>query len=326
MGFIDDELCKVSKLCKKDVPDSRLVSCVRSMVRVEITRTAYKKIVICIQFPEEYPQAALLIELKSKTLAPKFLEKLEKACEKNCKNILGKEQVLDTIKFVRNFVEENPLCCCYDEITHLKKLLVDEGDLKLNSKKSSVRVRASQGLYYYKVKIIVPDDYPVNAVCVVDVDTNFPPLFARYFSAQAKELGRRCVEPPLNKHPLKQAFSPSPSLQVVVSFIIKTVRAIPKELCQLCKAICLPENPDTAITDETADMHAERLYCGHLFHLRCLVTFMKTPPFHGGKKCPSCGERVYHEKWGLSEKLAEARWAHRQARDRELAEVTEFFE
>ena len=46
----------------------------------------------------------------------------------------------------------------------------------------------------------------------------------------------------------------------------------------------------------------------------------------GGKKCPDCGKQVYHEKWTIGEKLAEDRWAHRQARDRELAEVADFFQ
>nr|CAD7258165.1 unnamed protein product [Timema shepardi] len=32
--------------------------------------------------------------------------------------------------------------------------------------------------------------------------------------------------------------------------------------------------------DESADRHVERVYCSHLFHLECLITFMKTPPFH----------------------------------------------
>lgn len=45
----------------------------------------------------------------------------------------------------------------------------------------------------------------------------------------------------------------------------------------------------------------------------------------GGKKCPTCGQRIYHEKWGVSDKLAEERWAHQQARARELAEVEDFF-
>ena len=37
MGFIDDELAQVSKFCKNVLPNCKLVSCVRSMVRVEIT-------------------------------------------------------------------------------------------------------------------------------------------------------------------------------------------------------------------------------------------------------------------------------------------------
>ena len=52
-----------------------------------------KRIIVCIQFPKDYPGTALLIELKSKTLAPKFLEKLQDICDKECKTILGKEQV-----------------------------------------------------------------------------------------------------------------------------------------------------------------------------------------------------------------------------------------
>lgn len=44
----------------------------------------------------------------------------------------------------------------------------------------------------------------------------------------------------------------------------------------------------------------------------------------GGKNCPTCGQRIYHEKWGVSDKLAEDRWAHQQARARELAEVEDF--
>lgn len=46
--------------------------------------------------------------------------------------------------------------------------------------------------------------------------------------------------------------------------------------------------------------------------------------FTGGKECPACGQRIYHDKWGVSEKLAEDRWAHQQARARELAEVEDF--
>lgn len=46
----------------------------------------------------------------------------------------------------------------------------------------------------------------------------------------------------------------------------------------------------------------------------------------GGKKCPSCKVRIYHEKWKITPKLAEDRWAHQEAKKRELGEVVEFFE
>lgn len=77
--------------------------------------------------------------------------------------------------------------------------------------------------------------------------------------------------------------------------------------------------------DENSPKHIERLYCGHLFHQECLLNYMKLPPF-GNKKCKICGKNISHFKWSLSDKLAEERWAHEQARERELQEVTEFFQ
>lgn len=39
-----------------------------------------------------------------------------------------------------------------------------------------------------------------------------------------------------------------------------------------------------------------------------------------------CGIRLSHDRWGLSVKLAEARWAQQQARARELEEVIDFMQ
>jgi len=41
------------------------------------------------------------------------------------------------------------------------------------------------------------------------------------------------------------------------------------------------QNPHEAIIDENDDMHVERIYCNHLYHLKCLLDYMKTPPFKG---------------------------------------------
>ncbi|XP_021913994.1 uncharacterized protein LOC110827050 [Zootermopsis nevadensis] len=92
MGLIDDELQEVNKLCQHVITGSKLVSCVQTMVRVEIRRTAFKHIVACIQFPSDYPRSPLLIELKSKTLSDKLLDGLTNVCEQEAKKILGKPQ------------------------------------------------------------------------------------------------------------------------------------------------------------------------------------------------------------------------------------------
>lgn len=60
-------------------------------------KTTFKKIVVCIQFPQDYPLSPLLIELKSKTLSTKLLDGLTKVCEKECKGLLNKAQVLISI-------------------------------------------------------------------------------------------------------------------------------------------------------------------------------------------------------------------------------------
>lgn len=39
-----------------------------------------------------------------------------------------------------------------------------------------------------------------------------------------------------------------------------------------------------------------------------------------------CGIRISHDRWALNVKLAEARWAQQQARERELEEVIDFLQ
>lgn len=179
-----------------------------------------------------------------------------------------------------------------------------------------------------------------------NVDTNFPPAFFRHIVAQAQEIARKCIEPPLKKPNAKTpAFKPSPSFQETVSFLIHCIKKLPTEHCQYCQEQCFPEDISVRchnyeskavdviynkmylqklVYDESAPKHVERVYCGHLYHLECLMTYMKAPPF-GNKACPACGNKISHHKWKLTDKLAEDRWAHEQARERELAEVEEFF-
>ena len=57
-------------------------------------RTKFKNVVVLLQFPEKYPTAAIIVELKSKTLPPRLLAKMTELCDQEAKKMLGKPQVL----------------------------------------------------------------------------------------------------------------------------------------------------------------------------------------------------------------------------------------
>ena len=69
-------------------------------------------------------------------------------------------------RFINQFLEENPLVCCSDEISTVRSLLDTEaGDkFKLSQKTSSVSIHVARGKYYFKAKVIVPNDYPEKQV------------------------------------------------------------------------------------------------------------------------------------------------------------------
>jgi len=324
MGLIEDELLELKRCCESQVPYSKVVTAVPAMVRVEIEKTAFKKIVCCLMFPPDYPAANILLELKSKTLSAKLLAGLTKACEDEAKKHIGKPQMLLVLKLISKYLEETPLCACADEISSLKKAMGPDDTMKLSQKQSTINLNLRNKNYTLNTKIKVPENYPMERVDISTSDCNFPRVFKVWFVENSKELARRCVEPPLRPKPNQPRFEPKPSLLPAVKFLIESVQRYPTEPCQICKQRLFPEDPALVIHSEKAAAHVERVYCGHAYHHDCLILYMKTPPFQDGKKCPGCGNRIYHEKWKVTPELAEARWASEQAKARELGDVVEF--
>ncbi|KAF2351723.1 Ubiquitin-conjugating enzyme/RWD-like [Trinorchestia longiramus] len=326
MGFIEDELQEIKGMVERHINGSKLEACIPAMVRVNIRRTKYKQLVVCLQFPDNYPHANILVELKSKYISQKLLDGLAKLAEKEAKQIAGKPQILHVLKFIRNFIDENPLCCCSEEISVLKQKIARPCDeIKLKQKTSSIIAIASEGKYCAKYSIAIPEDYPDTRVSLQEVSSNYPPVIKRWLLAQSHELARQCVEPPSKPRPKDPPFVLKPSLLPVLKFLLENLHSIPATVCGVCSIACLPEDPDETPCSEDAPMAVERVYCGHLYHHDCLDTYIRTPPFTGGKKCHSCSLRIYHDKWKLSPALVEARWAHKQARQRELDEAIDFF-
>jgi len=325
MGLIEDELDSVKKCCEIQVPGTKVVTAVPALLRVEVEKTPFKKIIVCLMFSEEYPTSPILIELKSKTLSSRLLDGLTQVTEKEIKKTqLGKPQGLFVIQFISKFIEDNPLCCCSQEISKVKSLLGPKDSLKLSQKSSTVTIKITKENYYLIFRCIVPQDYPSVRVDIEEVDCNFPRVFRVWFIENSRELARRCVEAPLKPKPNAPKFEPRPSLDPAVQFLIASVQRYPVELCQICSQKLFPDDPSLAIQSEKTAFQVERVYCGHAYHHDCLIMYMRSPPFTGGKDCPECGNRIYHEKWKVTPELAEARWASEQAKARELGDVVEF--
>ncbi|XP_035825482.1 uncharacterized protein LOC101862840 [Aplysia californica] len=312
---------------KKEVPtieDVKLIAAVPALVRAEIKITDHKQVAVTCMFQPSYPTVPVVTELRSKTLADKLLDGLARICDAEAKKLEGKPQTVHIIRYVKTFIEENPLCVCSDEISAVKKLLNDSDDVKLKQKTSQIVLKVCQEQYFVGLRISVPDDYPAKQVVPEITEHNFPEFLRVNFQAQAVEIARQCVHPPLKKNPKDPPFVPKPSLQPVCEYIIRDcVKKFPLEICPLCNERVLPVDPSNESASRGKN-RVEKVYCGHLFHFICLNRHMKTPPFTGGKLCPGCGKQIFHEKWKISAEVMENRWAHKQAKQRELEEVVDF--
>ena len=227
MGLIQDELSEVRAVCENQVPGTKVVAAVKDLVRIEIEKTKCKKLACCFMFPNDYPNSPILFELKSKTLSGKLLDGLTRVTEQECKKHLGRPQILFATKFINTFIEENPLCCCSEEISKVKKLLGPDDVIKLSQKNSAVNLTINKERYFLKCKVVIPDMYPEDKVDISLLDCNFPRVFRTWFLENAKELARRCVEAPLKPKPNAPPFVRKPSLEVAVSFLVTSVQRYP---------------------------------------------------------------------------------------------------
>lgn len=367
MSIIEFEIDEIRKLCENVVPNSKIIACTAAapapLVRVDIQENQhYRQFTVCLRFPNDYPKQSVLIELKSKTLSEKFLIGLTGLCEKQIlQEYLGKPHCIKVLQFLQQYVKDNPLCVCFDEIQQLRKDVgpdLSADQLKLKQKSGTVQFTAKGGDYYYTVKALVPEDYPQRYVDLQKPETNLPNILLRYLNGQSREIARQCVEPPLRmpKGKTLADFQPVPSLYRALKFCLEATRGFHAEECPICDKLVLPRNPSDLVKDDNQDSYVERVYCGHLFHQGCLKQYLSEPPFpKGGKLCPAkrrhlrsdatyylggnqgpktptvlpdkggeCGIRLAHDRWVVNVKLAESRWAQKQARQRELDEVVDF--
>ena len=56
-------------------------------------KTKYKKLVVCLQYPDDYPNNPIIIEIKSKTLPEKLCNGFTNICDAEAKKAVGKPHV-----------------------------------------------------------------------------------------------------------------------------------------------------------------------------------------------------------------------------------------
>ncbi|XP_030555335.1 uncharacterized protein LOC115758724 [Drosophila novamexicana] len=373
MDFIERELVDIRANCEKQIASSKIISCSATLVRVDLLPDRPNRtMTVCLRFPEDYPQSsAILVELKSRVYSDKLLAELTRLMDDYAREHLGTAQALLVLRFAQQYLLDNPLCVCLDEIKQLRMDLKGvensqnvASQLKLRQRTSCVELIARGGSYVYRVTAAVPDSYPNQCVELRGQESNLPTVLVRYLNGQSREIARQCVEPPLRLSKEELAhFRPVRSLYRTLKFCLEATRDFHQELCPICNSTVLQAQPESMVLDEHADAFVERVYCGHLFHQGCLKLYLSEPPFpKGGKLCPAkrrhprsdaqtymgkgataaatsaasgsqkkldgavCGIKLAHDRWVVNVKTAEARWAQKQARQRELEEVVDFLQ
>ena len=123
-------------------------------------------------------------------------------------------------------------------------------------------------------------DYPESQIKVEKKESNFPASICYYMVCNANEIARRRVEPPRSKRANLKTFSPQPHINDVLKFLLAdTGHRYPTEECVLCKKQGFNENPADVVRNPKGDLFVTRLYCGHIFHYKCLNEYMTKPPF-----------------------------------------------
>jgi len=132
--------------------------------------------------------------------------------------------------------------------------------------------------------------------------------------SQQKEIEKR--------RELEANFISRPNLFPLIEFLYeKCLSPLATGACRICNKQLLPSDPGL-VSQIPKSMRALRLYCGHMYHFKCVESFVSSPPF--GKKCLHCDVKIQHSRLMTDERILEQRWTHQQARKREIEDVAEF--
>jgi hypothetical protein len=150
---------------------------------------------------------------------------------------------------------------------------------------------------------------------------------AKAESEADQEEARRILEEEQNemKELLKCKVSETaqPSLFAAAKYLIEDYALrLPVEPCQACKNPVFPADPESeALKNGRSEKRPMRTFCSHWLHWNCLNEWLTTPPFV--RQCPACARRIWHPDWPEDYKQLEKAWQNREARKREISDVSD---
>jgi hypothetical protein len=151
---------------------------------------------------------------------------------------------------------------------------------------------------------------------------------ARAETEKEQELQKQLLEEEQSemKELLKQSVSETaqPSLYQTARYLIDDyIFKLPVEKCQACKGLAFNVDPEhESNKNPRSERRAMRTYCGHYLHWNCLNDWLTSPPFV--RQCPICNRRIWHPDWPEDYKQLEKAWQSKEARKREVSDVSDF--
>eukprot|EP00903_Cladosiphon_okamuranus_P007562 g7336.t1 len=184
-----------------------------SFVQVIVMRTAYAKIQVRLQFPDDYPRESPspIVELKSDSLPQPFLRKLTKTAEEAARvcpapteteeensdttsSNGGKGKAVTALRIVMDAVNKNKFLPCWKELRQAAALVTSRGgEFRAEEATGLLTLRVRSGRYSVVAVIQVPDGYPIEGCSVELKSHNFPAHIARHHLVQGEEIVRRCL-------------------------------------------------------------------------------------------------------------------------------------
>ncbi len=209
------------------LPPAAILTLTKEYVTVIIMRTAYARVQLRVQYPENYPAEVPIVELASPTLPQPLLRNKEKECMDKARESIGKSQFAIIYELIYNFIHTNMFIPCWKEIKQVMTLInggegkVDptksKGQIGADDKEGIIQLRLSCGQYRQNIKLKVPYNYPEEGVEIEFLTSNLPQEIQYMFKAQADEIVRKCESGVPPDQAVQQGGNPAKQLAAKLS-------------------------------------------------------------------------------------------------------------